>query len=329
MAADPTSTAQAFKAFDTNLNLDPAERTEAQDLHNDITDLLKRNNIAVAGFLQGSFARKTMLRPLHDVDKVVILYEDLTGIGPEEMMDKLESVIAEEYPSATFERSRHALKITLPDHDFHFDTVPAWETAGETDDILIANRDSGGWDVSNTRELIRTVSDHNQSTGGRFIHQVRMAKHAISRIAGHDIPGLHVESWAFEAITDQIDAEAAVAATLGMAAHRLGGPYYEPTGVDRISDRLRPAGLAHKTAIEGAASRAAEARALTDAGDDNEAIRIWHDLLGEEFPEPQSATAGDSLRNAFLGGSITSSGGVAQSKAGRQHSQPTRSWRSG
>jgi hypothetical protein len=155
MAADPTSTAQAFKAFDTNLNLDPAERTEAQDLHNDITDLLKRNNIAVAGFLQGSFARKTMLRPLHDVDKVVILYEDLTGIGPEEMMDKLESVIAEEYPSATFERSRHALKITLPDHDFHFDTVPAWETAGETDDILIANRDSGGWDVSNTRELIR------------------------------------------------------------------------------------------------------------------------------------------------------------------------------
>ena len=193
MACD--TTAEAFATFDRALNLDPDERAAAQDLHNALTDLLIAKGIARSAFLQGSFARKTMLAPLHDVDKIIVLHSSMADLTPDEVMDEIQSVIESEYPDSTFDRSRHALKVQLDDYEFHFDCVPAWELDNDDGDVEIANRDSEEWDWSNTRTLIRVVADRNGETNGRFIHWVRMAKHAVARVAGNEIPGLHVESW--------------------------------------------------------------------------------------------------------------------------------------
>src|SRR5436189_87450 len=83
--------------------------------------------VATGGFLQGSFARKTMLPPLHDVDKIIILGGGYTtATNPDSVMDDIEGAINRAYPVVTFDRSRHAVKIDIEDDPFMFDSVPAF-----------------------------------------------------------------------------------------------------------------------------------------------------------------------------------------------------------
>lgn len=192
---------------------------------------------------------------------------------------------------------------------------------------MIANRETGGWDRSNTRTLIRVIADRNKATDGVWIHQARMGKQVIKHLLDGIIPGLHVESWAYLAVTEKLAHDDALTRILERGAILLGGTYTEPTGVDVISDRLKPDIIAAaKPVLDMAVRRAREARALTAAGDDNEATRIWRDLCGDCFPEAQGQDVGRALGNAFHGGSVTSSGAVSPTRVGAQQNRPTRSW---
>ena len=322
------TTSEAFDEFDDNLKLDPDERTAAEEIHNDITSLLRDKRIITGAFLQGSFARKTMIAPLRDVDKVVILHPSLAGLSPDEVMNRIQTALAAAYPDVTFDRTQHALQVDFGEESFYFDTVPAWETTTDDDDVCIANRDSGGWERSNTRELIRVVAVRNAATNGRFIHQVRMGKQAIKHLLDGIIPGLHVESWAYMVIDRAMDHDKALALLLDTGATALGTLYTEPTGVDTISTRLKPDVIATaKPVLLAAATRAAEARALTEAGDHNEAIRIWHEIFGDCFPAPKPQTPSEALRRSFEGGAVTTAGTVSTSRTGAQRSTPVRPWR--
>jgi hypothetical protein len=323
----PKTTAEAFDKFDQNLKLNPIERARAEKTHREITTLLMLKGIIVSGFLQGSFARKTMIAPLRDIDKIVLLHPDLNGLSPEEVMNRIEGVLSAAYPNATFDRSRHALQVDFGKESFYFDTVPAWETSSVDDDVMIANRETGGWDRSNIRTLIRVVADRNKMSEGLWIHQVRMAKQVIKYLLDGIIPGLHVESWAYIAVTGPMSHDAALARILERGAALLGDRYTEPTGVDVISDRLKPDVIAAaKPVLQRASLRAQEALRLTDAEDHNEAIRIWRDLCGDCFPEPRTQDAGTALGSAFAGNSVTTSGAVSSSRAGHQQNRATRSW---
>lgn len=323
-----TTTHQAFKALDENLKLDPHERDRAVRLHNAITDLLLAAGIIVSAFLQGSFRRKTMLAPLRDVDKVVVLAPRMAGLSHDEVMDCLEQAIVAAYPDVTFERGCHALQVDFGPTSFYFDTVPARETDTDDDDVLIANRDSGAWDRSNTRELIRVVAERNAATEERFIHQVRMGKQVIKHLLDGIVPGLHVESWAYIAVVGPLEYDEAVARILEAGSRLLGGRYTDPTGRDEISARLKPDVIGKaKPVLADAARCARQARFLTDSGDHNEAIRIWHDLFGDCFPKPLPQDDAEALRRSFLRGVVTSSGTVSTSRSGGQASQAVRPWR--
>lgn len=324
----PKTTTDAFDEYDENLKLDPKGRAAAEKVHNDITSLLISQRLIIWAFLQGSFRRKTMIAPLRDVDKVVILHPDLAGLTPDEAMDRIQQVLQAKYPDATFDRSRHSLKIDFGPDSFYFDIVPAWETNTDDDDVCIANRDTGGWDRSNTRELIRVVAERNMDTGGAFIHQARMGKQVIKHLLDGVIPGLHVESWAFLTIAEAIAHDEALAQILEMGASLLGNTYTEPTGVDLISSRLQPDVIAQaKPVLETAARRAREARQLADAGDHNEAIRIWHSLCGDCFPAPEEQDVATALGRSFQGGAVTTSGTVSTTRSGAQTSRPVRPWK--
>lgn len=322
------TTSEAFDEFDDALKLDPTQRAEAEKIHSEITSILRDKGLIISAFLQGSFARKTMIAPLRDVDKVVILDPSLAGLTPDEAMDRIQAALTLAYPEVTFDRTRHSLQIDFGEDSFYFDTVPAWETTTNDDDVCIANRSTDGWERSNTRELIRVVAKRNNDTNGDFIHQVRMGKQAIKQLLDGIIPGLHVESWAYIEVTEPIAHDEALTLILEAGARLLGGTYTDPTGVDTISARLKADVIAQaKPVLTEAARRAREARALTDAGDHNEAIRIWHSILGDCFPTPEAQDDATALRNAFHGGAVTSAGGVSSTSAGRQTARPTRSWK--
>ena len=249
-----------------------------------------------------------MLPPLHDIDKVIELVDglldQLTGAdGPLRVMDLIRSVISEAIPSATFEVKKHALGIVLPDDGFDFDAVPAFNPEDGSGWIEIANTHTSGgedaWKPSNTYELIETISARNLLCGGRFVRQVRMAKQIVETAGlSKSLPGLHVETFAFFAITEVLDHPQAVAATLTKGHELLGGSYSDPTGEDQISDRLENwTIMTTQTALGGLAASATQALKLAADGNETGAGHIWADLFGVNFPRPT-----DSQEKALLAG---------------------------
>ncbi|MBT2508526.1 nucleotidyltransferase [Streptomyces sp. ISL-98] len=329
------STKSAFETFDEALNLDRRERESAQDRHRTISEHLITSRLASSTFLQGSFARKTMLKPLKDVDMIILMHPDLTAKlrkpgGPAHAMNLLRQEVAQLFPGAQFDvedSPAHALQVTFPDLDFTFDLVPALDEAGR-EDVFIADREEDTWEWSNTRTLNRTISTRNQATGGRFVHQVRMLKSLKKNHPVLDeICGLLWEALAYQTITVAMDHSEALATVIAHAAQAVTGPIVDPTGVDDLTANWTPAQRsAYVTALAPAARQAAEARRLEQDGDHPAAIDIWHDLIGDPFPTAPAQTADAALR-ALAAGSITSTGRAVTSLRAQQPARPSRSWR--
>lgn len=342
-----TTEAEAFDEFDEQLKLDPAEREAAKDCHHEIGDILDEEDYTVGRFLQGSFRRKTMIKPLRDIDMVVLLHPDLrrhlgeavepgrhAGVagGPRRVMELLEAALRPHYLEATFEIGKHALTIDFGDESFKFDAVPAFDTdGGPRSDVLIANTETGQWQRSNTRELIATVQDRNGECNGRFIHQVRMIKHAVKHnpSIGEDFFGLLSESITFAAVADSLPHAQACLQAFTVGAELLDGEViFEPTGEDNLLAKLDPGvQRAAQQQFDRWRQMATEARELADRGDDAAAIEIWHRIFTEGFPSPAEQTTEEAAR-AWQGGAATSTGRVSDARTSRAAAPPGRSWRS-
>jgi hypothetical protein len=313
-----------FDTLDDNLKLDPGERDRAIASHNRLGDLLVAAGIAKRTRLQGSFARKTMLPPLHDIDKVIELVENLTATlggpgGPEQSMLLIKERVEKAIPTARFEIKCHALGIILPDEGFDFDAVPGFNPENGTGWIRIADIEDDDWEPSNTYVLIDTIAARNMECEGVFIHQVRMAKQAVKN-AGIDLPGLHTETFTYNAVAEKMCHAEAVAATLATGASMLLGAYTEPTGVDRIDLRLAADQKANaQVAMQQLATRASDALCLAAAGDEDGAAGIWHEIFGDAFPQPDGKAFLQSLHS---GKGVTAAGTVASTVA----TPRTRAW---
>lgn len=322
------TTRQGFERFDEELKLNVGERLGAISLHNQITSILRAAGLITGAFLQGSFRRKTMRSPLHDLDKVLLLRADLAGASPHQVMGRIEAALRPHFEGIMFEYTKHSLKLHLQGCLFSFDAVPAFESdQAENDDVFIANTETGGWEKSNTRALIRVVADRNEQTEGRFVLYVREIKQFVHHRIGEKFPGLHVESIAFLAVAESMAHDRACLQILEKGAELLGGHYYDPTGVDRICDRLDGGIALHaRSVFTEAAGKAAQAVELAGRGEHSAAITIWHDLFGPPFEEPRESSAGAAIATAFAGGEVDQLGHVRQPARLPRQVPATRAW---
>jgi predicted nucleotidyltransferase len=318
---------EAFEALDNELLLDSDERNDAQKFHKELTKHLKEKGIIKDAFLQGSFVRKTMLKPLRDVDKVVIFHDDYIELktavgGAERAADLVETALREFYPNATYERTRHSIKLDLGEDTFSFDVVPAFEVDDESGDVWIMDRDNDSWKQSNTRELIKVVAARNAECDGTFIHQVRFAKFWVQKALGNKISGLDVESIAYTCIDAKLGHAEAMERIVTTGARLLGlVGYTDPTGVDRLSDKIdRDDRLAARAVFERAVPLVNEAVSLALAGRDKEAIAKWSSLFGESIEQVSQPEKG-FLQSLGTGASVAAGIGSAA-----HTTTPTRAW---
>lgn len=328
----------SFSQLDHNLNLDLAVRRKAQRIHNEIRDELTVAGLIAASFLQGSFARKTMLKPLKDVDIVCLLpahmWEVLRGPGgPGAAMESFKKPIRAKWPGVRFDvcdnpgdrPAGKALKITLPDVDFSIDLVPAFDQDGAY--VLIGDRFEGTWTPSNTRIQLKNVSERNQDTGGQFVHQVREAKELTKHHSPLDfITGIVVESLLYGCVSTKMADKQAIARFLAHAKDAVPGPVLEPAGEDDVTAKWTDdqRDVAARTYAE-ASAKANEALRLERAGEVDVALRVWHELIGDAFPAPPSRSA-QGVLTAAAAGSLTIAGYPTSSQAAGQKAAPGRAW---
>ena len=149
-------TTHAFASARDNIKLDAIKLADAMAVHNRVTEHLKRLGLIVGAFLQGSLARKTMISPLRDIDKVVLLVIDYRSRpnGAQEAAHVIADALQGMFPHLTPEIGKHCVKLDFGEHTYSFDIVPAIDLG---DDVDILDITSNRWKRSNTRELIRVV----------------------------------------------------------------------------------------------------------------------------------------------------------------------------
>ncbi|WP_280470751.1 nucleotidyltransferase [Nocardia farcinica] len=324
----------AFAAFDEELNLDPAQRKQAQERHNAIREVLDDAGFVATSFLQGSFSRKTMLKPLKDVDIVIVLkpehWDELSGPkGPQTAMDWFRTAVAEEWPDAKFDHgdkpSAKALRVTFADLDFDIDLVPAFDDADEF--VLIGDRDQQCWEPSNTRRQGRVVSERNQNTGGRFVHQVRELKALVKANATLEfVKGIVVESLVFAVIDREMPDKYAVTDVLEHARTAVLYPVLDPAGDDDVTSKWTPAQRQTAAAVfDSMAAKAREALNL-EPSDNDAALDVWHALFGDPFPTPDPRDPEQTLADWNSTGGRTSTGRPTASTLALQAINPGRAW---
>jgi hypothetical protein len=292
-----------------------------------MSDHLVEAGVATRTRLQGSLARSTMEPPLHDIDKVIELspglVDELAGPdGPESAIVLIRNTLAPYLPGAFFEVKKHALGIRLANEPFDFDAVPAFATAGDDKWIRIADTKSREWKPSNTYDLIDAIASRNQICVGRFVHQGPDDQADRQSRSGRPPRPSHRDVLLrSDHRHDRLSRSHRRGA--GQRRQPPGHHYCEPTGVDRISDRLDPwIKLTAEQTLGGLALRAADAVRLADEGDEEGAAHIWADLFGDDcFPRPSADEKG-FLSKLWAGATATTAAAAVA-----RPTPPTRAWR--
>ena len=332
-----TAVAAAFHDLDEVLKLDPNLRKKAQVRHNEVRECLKGAGLTSGGFLQGSFVRATMLKPLKDVDTVNFVSPAWWEVaaapgGVQKLFDEFEAAVVDEWPSARFDVDKvagKALAVTFTDCEFTIDLCAALPT-GDDDVVLLGDRkDDEQWQRSLTRKLNRLVAERNQATGGDFVHQVRVLK-TLKHIHRDldDVDGIVFESAAYWAITSQLPFAEAIAVALRRGAQlllgRMDDPAHEGDLTESWTEHERQR-VVHE--FGRLADRAETALAAARRDDQTTALAAWRDVLGSDFGGKMETSA-SALQNWNVGGRETSHWGAEHGDR-RLAATPGRSWQAG
>lgn len=198
------------KAFDIYLGriTPPATQMQAaQRSHNALRDFLKDDAyfgaMIEATFLNGSYARNTVIRPIKDVDIIVVVGTDWLQEPPAKAMDALRRKLAQRYPERRTLRQRRAVRVTL--YDMQLDVLLAVAPGGGGQPLKIPDRRTERWIETHPRAQLELTARLKNQTGGNYSRLVRLFKGwAASRMSGADRPSSFVlECSAFHVIAQR------------------------------------------------------------------------------------------------------------------------------
>lgn len=192
---------QAFDQLIRSLELSPREQDEASRQQNVLRDNLRGSLTVVHDFLSGSYLRRTAIRPLKDIDLILVLDEakhrGLRSQPPQQTLALVRDVLARAYPNAAPPREQaRSVNITFRGTEIGYDVVPAFR---HTDSgYLIPDTERGGWIRSDPARHRDACIAANQAAGNMLNPLIKMAKSLNAR---HHRPlrSFHLEVLAYSA----------------------------------------------------------------------------------------------------------------------------------
>lgn len=272
----------------------------------------------------GSFARRTKIQPLDDIDQMFCLMGEgayYTDLGsrveitvPEGSSSNLRYYVHDEtrllnsrrvvnafvsnasdvpqYSSAEIGRNGEAATINLKSYPWSFDVVPAFYTEPERNgrEYYIVPDGAGHWKKSDPRIVAREITSANQRHSGYMLDLVRIGKYWNRRKTAPQMPSLMFEVIALNHCK-------ALSSTLSVCVDLNIEALFRTIGIAVWNSVPDPAGIqgdlntldigTRFSVSERAqldAGKAAEARCLEDEGDYARSIAKWREIFGPEFP---------------------------------------------
>lgn len=284
-----TQVTHAFEQFATALELTDAEQKTASQQHVHLRESLRQQlGGVVTDPLIGSFARRTAIRPLHDIDVMVALnpavHADVAG-DARRCLQKVQRALAAVYPThETPDRQRRSVGISFRGTGIGYDVVPAF-AEGASGVHRIPDGGGTGWIRTNPSRHVALATEANERAMKKLKPVFKMLKH-WKCAAGSSVRSFHLEVLSWQAFGgDPGRYPDALAALTERLAGLLTGRCADPAGVGPDVDAAFTVDARAREVkrFRDAAAQMRALLALESRGDAALALAGWRSLLGEPF----------------------------------------------
>jgi len=168
-----------FEKFASNIEPSENMRSEAITGHSTLRQRLEKDEdlqgVLVNTLLIGSYRRQTAVKPVKDVDILVVLDLDTSSDenSPSKVLNRLKRVLDKYYEAKTANQ-RRSIRIDLS--YVTMDVVPVVAPNGTETPVLIPDRALSDWMWTNPLGHVGLTSERNETSGGRYVPLVKMLK---------------------------------------------------------------------------------------------------------------------------------------------------------
>ena len=168
----------AFQIFLQNISLPDSQIAAAQRSHNALRTYLESDDyfgdLILETFLNGSYARRTTVQPIRDVDIIAVVERQWMEGDPARAMESLRRKLAQRYTEWRTRRHRRAVRVSLS--DICLDVVMATAPDGIHRAFRIPDRELRSWIKTHPRRQLDLVNDLAAPTKGNYARLVRLLK---------------------------------------------------------------------------------------------------------------------------------------------------------
>jgi len=282
-----------FRAFLSLLQPGDEDVTAAKAAHEKVRDTLRTDSESKDAhkdtFLSGSYARRTAINDINDVDVICVLDIDHTITTPEVVLAWIQGVLARYYketrPQGRSVGANAAKNVWL-------DIVPATPVSAEDGPLWIPDRDAHQWVQTHPKGQIDAGFNKNKTTNGYFVQTVKLLKSWRDRLP---TKSCQLKSYILETLIRQTigspSSLAAAVVNVLEGIERSYGTYCNTNLVPNISDpgyssvnvaKRWPAEEFNDFMVQ-VKSAAARARSAFNSSDETESRKLWRQLFGSKF----------------------------------------------
>lgn len=186
---------QAFSLYLSRITPPASQLAAAQSGHSNLRSRLENDRyfggLIEKTFLNGSYARHTVVRPIRDVDIIAVVSPDWIDDQPAQAMESLRRKLSQWYDGWRTRRRRRAVQVQLSRVDL--DVLLAVSPEGDQKPMFIPDRELQRWIRTHPRRQLMLTDELSRRTAGNYPRLVRLTKAwAANRIAVANKPGSFV-----------------------------------------------------------------------------------------------------------------------------------------
>lgn len=281
---------QAMADLMTAIEPNDAEREKASKQQQNLRAALDEHLALKATYLSGSYRRRTLIRPVDDIDLLVVLDHDkhsigLDAAGARRALDLVEAALRKAYPKTEMVRHDRCIQLKFSGTGIGFDVVPVIQLTEH--EFYIPDTRRGKWITTNPREVERLVTEANKRSDGYLVPLVKLLK-AWKDAADAPVRGFHLEAMAYHQLVGiPADEREGLAFLLGELATAIWSNCPDIWPMGEAADATLSQADRTKAASMLAAAASDAQRALKAEREDrpDDAHAIWYRLFGDRYPE--------------------------------------------
>lgn len=304
---------QCISGFIDNISVTDRQeeniKSSLSNLEGHLTD--KDNDLNVdRTFTNGSYDRDTIIRPLNDIDIFAVLnrdkWKDENGNlpDPQSVLTKMKNYLngLSDYKGKV---SQDRPCVTVKLSDKNFDVLPSFEELGGG--YSIPYHDLKSWTYSYPEKLTTDLDNVHRQKDYKVKPTIKGVKH-WNRENGKIIPSYHIEEAAINIflINGFTNFEESIRIWFNNAEYSLLSNKFKSTDdydkavnkVKKVKDKLN------------------EAKEKYDNGEEDEAIQIWKEIFGREFPTISDEEAKNFSKSLSEGSLKNTSAGALSTLTG-------------